>query len=72
MDQLKIGRFIFFGVVFLTLRIETYVGYYECDNCHHRYISTYGSVSFAIHYGQTRYMKCPKCHKYSRNNKIII
>ena len=54
------------------LRIEQIAGYYECKKCHHRYIPTFASVFLAMHVNRTRYMKCPKCNKYSWNKKVIL
>ena len=53
------------------LKIEQTAGYYECKKCNHRYIPTYRSVFSAMHYGRTRYMKCPKCQKHSWNKKVL-
>ncbi len=53
------------------LRIEQIAGYYECKKCNHKYVPTYSQVLFAMHYNRTRYMKCPKCKKYSWNKKVI-
>ncbi len=53
------------------IRIEQIAGYYECEKCHYKYIPTFKSVFFAMHYGRTRYMKCPKCNKKSWQKKII-
>ena len=58
------------GVVF-ALKIETEAGYYECKNCHHRYVPKFSSVFFAMHMGRTRYLKCPKCNTHSWNKKVI-
>ncbi|MBD5083403.1 MAG: helix-turn-helix transcriptional regulator [Clostridiales bacterium] len=58
------------GVVF-ALKIETEAGYYECKNCHHRYVPKFKSVFFAMHIGTTRYLKCPKCHKKTWNKKVM-
>ncbi len=58
------------GVSF-ALKIETETGYYECQKCNHKYIPKYGKVYFAMHFGTTRYMKCPKCHKKSWQKKVI-
>ena len=55
----------------VALRIEQTAGYYECKKCHHRYVPTYMGVFLAMHYGRTRYMKCPKCNKLSWNKKVI-
>ena len=53
------------------LKIEQTAGYYECKKCHHRYVPTYKCVFSAMHYGRTRYMKCPECNKWSWNKKVI-
>ncbi len=45
------------------IKIEQTAGYYECKNCHHRYVPEYRSVFMAPHLGTTRHMRCPKCHK---------
>lgn len=58
------------GIAF-ALKIETEAGYYECNNCKHRYVPKFRSVIFAMHYGRTRYLKCPKCHKKTWNKKVI-
>lgn len=75
----QVVRIILFIIAFLilivgvsfALKIETETGYYECKNCHHKYIPSYKSVYFAMHYGTTRYLKCPKCHKKSWNKKVM-
>ncbi len=53
------------------LKIEQTAGYYECKKCHHRYVPTYKGVFSAMHYGRTRYMKCPRCNKRSWQKKVI-
>ena len=53
------------------IRIEQIAGYYECNNCHYKYIPTYKSVLFTMHINRTRYMKCPKCEKKSWHKKVI-
>ena len=59
-------------VAFLfALRLEQIVGFYECKKCHHKYVPTYKQVNFAMHFGRTRYMKCPKCGKKSWQKKIL-
>lgn len=58
------------GVSF-ALKIETETGYYECQNCHNKYVPKYSSVYFAMHFGTTRYMKCPKCGKKSWQKKVM-
>ena len=58
------------GVAF-AIRIEQVAGFYECQHCHHKYIPSYKAVCFSMHFGRTRYMKCPKCHKKSWQKKVI-
>ena len=58
------------GVGF-AIRIEQTAGYYQCAKCGHRYVPTFGSVLWAMHFGRTRYMKCPECHKRSWQKKVI-
>lgn len=53
------------------IRIEQTAGYYECKHCKHKYIPTYKNVFLAMHINRTRYLKCPKCNKYSWNKKVI-
>lgn len=75
----NIARIILFILAFIlliigvsfALKIETETGYYECQKCHHKYIPTYSKVYFAMHYGTTRYMKCPKCNKRSWQRKTL-
>ena len=58
------------GMIF-GIRIEQVAGFYECENCKHKYVPTYKSVFFSMHYGRTRYMKCPKCGKITWQKKTI-
>ncbi|MBQ2875492.1 MAG: helix-turn-helix domain-containing protein [Clostridia bacterium] len=58
------------GIVF-ALRIEQIAGYYECKHCGHRYVPAYKNMLFAMHFGRTRFMKCPKCGKMSWQKKVI-
>jgi len=53
------------------IRIEQIAGYYQCQNCGHKYVPKYNSVFWAMHMGRTRYMKCPNCGKRSWQKKIL-
>lgn len=53
------------------IKIEQVAGYYECKKCKHTYVPKYASVSFAMHLGRTRYMRCPNCKKRSWAKKVI-
>ncbi len=60
----------FIGVAY-TIRIEQIAGYYECRHCHRRQVPGYSQTLFAMHYGRTRYMKCPACGKRSWQRKTL-
>ena len=62
---------LIFTVAFIAVGIEQKAGYYECQNCHHRYVPTYWQVNLAMHMGRTRYMKCPECGKRSWQKKVL-
>lgn len=66
-----IGLIPFIIGVGYAIKIEQVAGYYECGNCHFKYIPTYKSVFFSMHSGRTRYMKCPKCGEKTWNKKVI-
>ena len=62
---------LFLIETFFMVRIEQKAGYYECQECHHKYIPKYSSVLWAMHMGRTRYMKCPECGKKNWQKKVI-
>ena len=62
---------LFFIGTFFMVGIEQKAGFYECGECHHKYVPTYSSVLWAPHYGRTRKMKCPKCGKKSWHKKVL-
>ncbi|MBR2634969.1 MAG: helix-turn-helix transcriptional regulator [Clostridia bacterium] len=53
------------------IRIEQKAGYYRCKVCGHLHVPRYESVFFAMHFGRTRYMRCPKCGKMSWQKKTL-
>ena len=61
----------FIVCMLFALRIEQKAGYYECPECGHRYVPTFGAVNMAMHIGRTRYMKCPNCGKRSWQKKVL-
>lgn len=66
-----IGFVPFIIGILYAIKIEQVAGYYECKHCHHKYVPTYQSVLWAMHINRTRYMKCPECHKWSWQKKVI-
>ena len=65
-----VGFINFIIGVHFCLIIEKDAGYYECQHCHNKYVPTYKQILFSMHYGRTRYMKCPKCDKKSWQKKV--
>ena len=57
--------------IFFAVKIEQVAGYYECKRCKHRYVPTFKAVTFAMHMGRTRYMRCPKCNQKSWQKKVL-
>lgn len=55
----------------VAMRLEQVAGYYQCGKCGHKYVPTFGDTMMAMHFGRTRYMKCPQCHKHSWQKKVI-
>lgn len=53
------------------IKIEQKAGYYECQKCGHKHIPQYSNVFFAMHVNRTRYMRCPKCNKFSWQKKVL-
>lgn len=53
------------------IKIEQKAGYYACKECGHRYVPKYANVFFAMHMHTTRYMRCPKCGKWSWQKKVL-
>jgi hypothetical protein len=58
-------------VSFIAVGIEQKAGYYECQDCHNRYVPTYWQTNLALHIGRTRYMKCPVCGKNNWHKKVL-
>lgn len=66
-----IGSIIFAYGCGNAVKIEQVAGYYECKECHHKYVPTYNAVLFAMHRGRTRKMNCPKCGHKTWQKKVL-
>ena len=66
-----ISTLLFVSVAFYALKLEVEAGYYECKNCHNKFVPSYLIALFAPHIHTTRYMKCPKCNKRSWAKKVM-
>ena len=53
------------------MKIEQVAGYYECKCCGNKYIPELKAMYGAMHYGRTRYLKCPNCGKRSWQKKVV-
>lgn len=67
-----VGFVIFLIAMIFCLRIEQTAGYYECKKCKHKHVPNFNSVLWALHFGRTRFMKCPKCNCWSWQRKRTI
>lgn len=66
-----ISALLFLIPGFYSLRLEVSIGSYKCKHCGHHIVPTYKQALRAIHFGTTRYLKCPKCNKRSLCKKVI-
>ncbi len=67
-----IGAVILFMIpCFIALKLETEAGFYECKNCHHKFVPAYKDVLWAMHMGTTRHLKCPHCQKKAWCKKVL-
>ena len=60
----------FVGFMF-AVKIEQVAGYYECQECGHKYVPTFKATMMAQHIGRKRYLKCPNCGKKSWQKKVL-
>lgn len=65
------GLILFIIACLFALMIEQKAGYYECKECHHRFVPTYSQVFLAPHVNRSRYMKCPRCGKKTYCKKVV-
>lgn len=66
-----LSTLVLFIACLYALKLEASVGYYECKKCHHKHKASYNEILWAIHFGTTRYLKCPKCNQKSWNKKVL-
>ncbi len=66
-----VSTVIFVIVAFYALKLEVEAGYYECKECHNKYIPSYMKALMAPHMSTTRYLKCPKCGKRTWSKKVM-
>lgn len=68
---LTFSTILYIIAAFISLKFEVDAGYYECKNCHHKFVPTYKEVMFSIHMGTTRHLRCPECKKRSWAKKVM-
>lgn len=57
--------------IWASLIIEKDAGYYQCRKCKYKHIPSFKSILWSMHFGRTRYIKCPKCNKKSWQKKKL-
>ena len=62
---------VFLIPCFYALKLEVSVGAYRCKRCGHEIVPTYSEALWTMHFGTTRYLKCPKCGKRSWCKKVL-
>ena len=62
---------ILLAVAFISEGIEREAGYYECQECHYRYVPAYWQMILGPSRGRTRRMTCPKCGKRRWHKKVL-
>ena len=68
---MSVSTVIFVLVAFYALKLEVEAGYYECKNCHNKFVPSYFSAVIAPHIHTIRYLKCPKCGKRTWAKKVM-
>ena len=58
-------------IAFYAFKLEVDAGYYECNKCHHKHVPNYFMALIMPHINLTRFLKCPKCHKWSWSKKVM-
>jgi transcriptional regulator with XRE-family HTH domain/DNA-directed RNA polymerase subunit RPC12/RpoP len=66
-----IGFILMMTAFFFALKIEQIAGYYQCAECGHKHVPTFGAVFMAMHFGRTRHLRCPKCDQKSWQKKVL-
>lgn len=59
------------GTVVCSSIISQKAGFYECENCHEKYIPHIMACIFAPHQGRSKYLKCPHCGKRTWHKKRL-
>ena len=62
---------VFLIPCFFALKLEVSVGAYKCKICGEEIVPTYSEALWAMHFGTTRHLKCPKCNKRTWCKKVI-
>lgn len=63
---------VIFGIgIWYAMKLERNVGYYACAKCGHKYVPGMNMFWWSMHFGRTRYMKCPECGRWSWQKKVL-
>lgn len=68
---IAVGSILFILAMYSCLRIETHIGFHECNFCKHKHNPKFEKVFWTPYIGRTRYMKCPECGEYGWHKKVL-
>ncbi len=68
---LVLGFVVFIPCITFCLYIEQKAGYYKCGKCGHKFVPSFLQITFSLHFGRSRIMKCPNCGKRSYCKKVV-
>lgn len=69
--MILVGAVVFVTGIYFSVKLEHDAGYYECQDCHKRYVPTMKAVVMAPHWGRNRKMKCPYCGGRNYHKKVL-
>ena len=69
--MILVGMAVFVTGIYYSVKLEHDAGYYECQECHKRYVPTMKAVVMAPHWGRNRKMKCPYCSSRNYHKKVL-
>ncbi len=66
-----LGIIILIMGIAVTCVLDREAGYYECRNCHNRFVPTMGAYVNGAHTLTTRRLKCPECGKKTWCKRVL-
>ncbi len=66
-----LGAVMLIPTIIYAMILEHAAGYYACKECGERFTVSIWKMTFAPHFGTTRYMRCPHCGKRGWQKKVM-